>query len=140
MQCRHIRFAWWLQWLRRPTYELGRNTKSRAGEHSTKERKEYVVLNKNLGTMEISNKSVQPYRSAHFCLERLTDFHKLEIVFALNLACAVTSTTPPVRTIRTGNSFICKGIDECAVTTASPALFVSKTNVTRFTTCRICTT
>lgn len=33
--------------------------------------------------MEISNKSVQLYRrGAHFCLERLTDFHKLEIVFA----------------------------------------------------------
>ena len=33
--------------------------------------------------MEISNKSVQLYRrGAHFCLERLTDFNKLEIVFA----------------------------------------------------------
>ena len=32
--------------------------------------------------MDISNKSAQPYRGAHFCLERLTDFHKLEIVFA----------------------------------------------------------
>ena len=41
-----------------------------AWKRSTKERKKYVVLKKNLGTMEISNKSVQPYRrGAHFCLE-----------------------------------------------------------------------
>ena len=80
MQRRHIRFTWWLQWLCRPTYNLGRNTKGRAWKRSTKERRKYVVLKKNLGTMEISNKSVQLYRrGAHFCLERLTDFHKLEI-------------------------------------------------------------
>ncbi|WP_440426192.1 hypothetical protein, partial [Prevotella sp.] len=62
---------------------MGQNTKGRAWKRSTKERKKYVVLKKNLGTMEISNKSVQLYRrGAHFCLERLTDFNKLEIVFA----------------------------------------------------------
>lgn len=44
MQCRYIRFAWWLQWLRRPTYKLGRDTKGGAGEHSTKERKKDITV------------------------------------------------------------------------------------------------
>lgn len=70
MQRRHIRYARWLKWLCQLTYELGWNTEGGAGEHSTKERKESVVLKKNLGNMEISNKSVQPYRrGAHFCLK-----------------------------------------------------------------------
>lgn len=46
MQCRYICFAWWLQWLCRPTYELGRNTEGRAWKRSTKEKKEYIVLKK----------------------------------------------------------------------------------------------
>lgn len=82
MQRRHIRYARWFEWLCQLTYELRRNTKGWAWKRPTKERIEYVVLKKNLENMDISNKSAQPYRGAHFCLERLTDFNKLEIVFA----------------------------------------------------------
>lgn len=59
MQRQHIRYTRWFEWVRKPTYELRRNTKGWAWKRSTKERKKYVVLKKNLGTMEISNKSVQ---------------------------------------------------------------------------------
>ena len=44
----------------------------KVGLGSVPQKKEYVVLKKNLENMDISNKSVQPYRGAHFCLERQT--------------------------------------------------------------------
>ena len=59
MQRRHIRYTRWFEWLCQLTYELRRNTKGWAWKRSTKERKKYVALKKNLGTMEISNKRVQ---------------------------------------------------------------------------------
>lgn len=65
MQRRHIRYARWLKWLCQLTYEFGRNTEGGAGEHSTKERKEYVVLRKTLETWKFQTKMCSHIGEAH---------------------------------------------------------------------------
>lgn len=44
MQRRHIRLAWWLQWMCRPTHKLGRNTKGRIGCGSKKRAKRLLAI------------------------------------------------------------------------------------------------